>query len=68
MRPAASRFAPAIRSMEEEAKTLTAAPATGPSGRVGIEDAQLKRKAMYWLFWLFLVGSLLLSVTHTVLS
>lgn len=54
--------------MKEEAKTLTAAPATGPSGRVGIEDAQLKRKAMYWLFWLFLVGSLLLSVTHTVLS
>ena len=47
---------------------MTAMQTSARRGWVGIEDRQLKRKTMYWLFWLFLVGSLLISVTHTALS
>jgi hypothetical protein len=54
--------------MKEDARPMTAAQAPARRGWVGIEDRQLKRKTMYWLFWLFLVGSLLISVTHTALS
>ena|GEM_PF-1170383 len=64
----ASRFVSVIRCMKEDARPMTAAQAPARRGWVGIEDRQLKRKTMYWLFWFFLVGSLLISVTHTALS
>jgi hypothetical protein len=54
--------------MKEESRPLTAGAVTGPPGRVEIEAVQLKRKAMYWLFWVVLVGGLLFSLTHTTLS
>jgi hypothetical protein len=54
--------------MKEDARPMTAMQTSARRGWVRIEDRQLKRKTMYWLFWLFLVGSLLISVTHTALS
>lgn len=59
---------PFIRCMKEDARPMTAMQMSARRGWVRIEDRQLKRKTMYWLFWLFLVGSLLISVTHTALS
>ena len=46
----------------------TAGSEAASGGRIGAEVQDVKRKAMYWLFWVVLMGGLMFSLVHSALS
>jgi len=52
---------------EREWVARTAGSEAASGGRIEAE-VDVKRKAMYWLFWVVLMGGLMFSLVHSALS
>jgi len=53
---------------EREWVARTAGSEAASGGRIEAEVEDVKRKAMYWLFWVVLMGGLMFSLVHSALS